>query len=308
MRLRPALVVVAALLTVLALHSVFSAGSSARSATPQVQAGTAAVTDLLLNARLAASRQAAAAGAASHEPLAASSSSSSSSSESAAMAERREQPEAAQRSVAEALAHPDPPVGSALRGIADSEQAKKESDTVRRLLQLDGQPQWTTASVVGRPLPAVHPPNADVATILSAVPAGGTAWLGFGSAGVLEMLTNWAHHVIQLGYGDAMLIGAFDETILRELRARGLPAYNLSGALPEVHFRHAPYLFHRMGFLKAELIAQVLRTGRHVLVSDSDVAWVKVHFYLTNKHALSRIFATTHRYIAVFHTHLTASR
>ena len=54
-----------------------------------------------------------------------------------------------------------------------------------------------------------------------------------------------------------MQIGAFDGTALWAMRERGLPAYNISGALPEVHFRHAPYLFHRMGFLKAELIAQV---------------------------------------------------
>jgi len=199
MRLRPALLATGALLCVLALHSAWSSGSSAPSATPQVEAGTAAVTDLLLNARRAATRQAAAAAMTSHGAIAASFLS--------GAAERREQPEAARRSVAEALAHPEPPAGSALRGIADSEQAKKESDTVRRLLQLDGQPRWTTASVVGRPLPAVHPPNADVDTILAAVPAGGTAWLGFGSAGVLEMLTNWAHHVIQLGHGGAMLIG-----------------------------------------------------------------------------------------------------
>ena len=30
-----------------------------------------------------------------------------------------------------------------------------------------------------------------------------------------------------------------------------------------------------MGYLKARLVAEVLRTGRHVLVSDSDVVWLK---------------------------------
>ena len=30
-----------------------------------------------------------------------------------------------------------------------------------------------------------------------------------------------------------------------------------------------------MGFLKAMTIAEVLRSGRHVLVSDSDVVWLR---------------------------------
>ena len=38
---------------------------------------------------------------------------------------------------------------------------------------------------------------------------------------------------------------------------RRIPVYNYTGALPNEHFRRAPYLFHRMGFMKAELIAQV---------------------------------------------------
>ena len=59
------------------------------------------------------------------------------------------------------------------------------------------------------------------------------------------------------------------------LRARRIPAYNYSGALPHIHFRGTPFLFHRMGFLKATAIRQVLETGRHVLVSDADVVWVR---------------------------------
>jgi hypothetical protein len=213
-RLRPALLLGVGLLLLLALQSLGPVAQTAQ-ATPHVQAGTAAVTDLLLRARLSAVEQAKGTTQAADGPAASASpalhfdraaAEPSRASSPASVAERREQPEAARRSVAEALAQPVPPPGSALRGIADSEQALKESDTVRRLLQLDGQPGWTAASVVGRTMPALPPPNADVDTILSRVPAGGTAWLGFGSAGVLEMLTNWAHHVIQLGYGNSMMV------------------------------------------------------------------------------------------------------
>lgn len=216
-RFRPALLIGLGLLLLLALHSLDPVAHTTP-ATSQVHVGTATVTDLLLRARLSAVEQAAATTQAVHSaadfvssslPLdraAAEPSRASLPTSLLPVTERREQPEAARKSVAEALAQPVPPSGSALRGIADSEQALKESDTVRRLLQLDGQPRWTAASVVGRTAPAVHPPNADVDLLLSRVPAGGTAWLGFGSAGVLEMLTNWAHHVIQLGHGDSMMV------------------------------------------------------------------------------------------------------
>ena len=48
----------------------------------------------------------------------------------------------------------------------------------------------------------------------------GTVWLSFGGANVMEMMLNWAYHVLHLGMGDRMLIGAFDETVLRELYVR----------------------------------------------------------------------------------------
>ena len=85
---------------------------------------------------------------------------------------------------------------------------------------------------------------------------------------------NWAHHVIKLGYAWQMVIAAFDEALLVALHERRIPAYNYTGALPSTHFRHAPHLFHRMGYLKAECIRLILQTGRDVLVSDSDVVWV----------------------------------
>ena len=166
-----------------------------------------------------------------------------------------------------------PPGNNELWGGVQSgwEQANKESDNVRALLQADGMPHW-------RPDPSLLPPrraaNASMEQLLEYVPIGGHAWLAFGNAGVSEMLMNWAHHVLALGAGRQMVIAAFDEPLLLTLHSYGLPAYNYSGALPPTHFRHAPYLFHRMGFLKAELIVHVLETGRHALVSDSDVAWV----------------------------------
>ena len=81
--------------------------------------------------------------------------------------------------------------------------------------------------------------------------------------------------MVALGKSDAMVVAAYDEGLLHALRALRVPAYNYSGGLPRIHFRGTPFLFHRMGFLKALTIKEVLLTGRHVLVSDSDVVWLK---------------------------------
>ena len=179
----------------------------------------------------------------------------------------------ARQSVATAIEHQPTPKEGVLWGATQSSlaQAERESDNVRRLLQADGMTRW-------RPdlskLPPQRPADASMEVLLDHVAVGGTAWLAFGNAGVTEMLMNWAHHVIALGYGWHMVVAAFDEVLLLALHERRIPAYNYTGALPTTHFRHAPHLFHRMGYLKAECIRLVLLTGRHVLVSDSDVAWV----------------------------------
>ncbi|KOO29623.1 glycosyltransferase family 77 protein [Chrysochromulina tobinii] len=154
------------------------------------------------------------------------------------------------------LLSPIPPKGDGRRGgFDDQRNVKRESDTRR--------------------------PGATMAELLSAVPVGtsttesGTAWLAFGNAGATEMLMNWVHHVCKLGMGARTVIAAYDAELLATLRGLRIPAYNYTGALPQIHFRGTPFLFHRMGYLKAMTIREVLLTGRHVLVSDSDVAWVR---------------------------------
>ena len=184
-----------------------------------------------------------------------------------------EQAIGAQRAVQVALSQGVPARGDGRRGgYDDYANVKRESDTVRRMLQADGLPEW-------RPDPSLLPkqarPGASMSELLAAVPPQGVAWLAFGNAGVTEMLMNWVYHVCRLGHGKHMVVAAYDAELLAALRARLIPAYNYTGALPPIHFRGTPFLFHRMGFLKAMTIAEVLRTGRHVLVSDSDVVWLR---------------------------------
>ena len=175
--------------------------------------------------------------------------------------------------IAGAQAQGMPPPGDARRGGFDnSVNVKKESDTVRRMLQEDGLASW-------RPDPSLLPPQACAAAsmgdLLREVPVNGTAWLAFGNSGATEMLMNWAHWVLTLGFGNAMVVAAYDDSLFSRLRSLQIPAYNLSGALPEMHFRGTPFLFHRMGYLKAMTIMEVLISGRHVLTSDADVVWLR---------------------------------
>ena len=178
----------------------------------------------------------------------------------------------AQRAIAMALAEPIPPKGDGRRGGFDHESnVRKESNTVRHMLAQDGLPEW-------RPDPALLPPQApagaSMAQLLAKVPVGGIAWLAFGNSGVTEMLMNWVHYVLLLRQGHAMVVACYDDELFERMRSLRIPAYNYTGGLPNIHFRGTPFLFHRMGFLKAMTIKEVLLTGRHVLVSDSDVVWV----------------------------------
>ena len=179
----------------------------------------------------------------------------------------------ARAAVQEALRQQIPKKGDGRRGgFDDQTNVKRESDTVRNMLRADGLERW-------RPDPALLPPQAPAGAsmeqLLRHVPVNGTAWLAFGNAGVTEMLMNWVYWMLRLGLGKSMVVAAYDEELLADLRLRRIPAYNYTGALPSIHFRGTPFLFHRMGFLKARTIREVLLTGRHVLVSDSDVVWLR---------------------------------
>lgn len=141
----------------------------------------------------------------------------------------------ARRAVATALTQLIPPKGDGRRGgFDDQRNVKRESDTIRRMLQQDGLAEW-------RPDPSLLPPQqpagASMSELLRAVPVGGTAWLAFGNAGATEMLMNWIFWTLKLGLGDRLVIAAYDNALLGYLRERRLPAYNCaSRASP----RHGP--------------------------------------------------------------------
>ena len=192
----------------------------------------------------------------------------------AALPRFEDQAPEARRAVEIALSQPIPAKGDGRRGGYDDQRnVKRESDTVRRMLREEGLHEWSHDPQC---FPPQQRPGASMAELLRNVPAAhGTAWLAFGNAGVTEMLLNWVFHVCKLGMGFRTVVAAYDAELFATLRERQIPAYNYTGALPHIHFRGTPFLFHRMGYLKAMTIREVLLTGRHVLVSDSDVAWLR---------------------------------
>ena len=92
------------------------------------------------------------------------------------------QSEQARASVRMAIEKQRPPPGdNELWGGVQSgwEQANKESDNVRALLQADGMLKWR-ADVTR--LPPRRPANASMEQLLEHVPVGSSAWLAFGNA------------------------------------------------------------------------------------------------------------------------------
>ena len=168
-----------------------------------------------------------------------------------------EEPQApeARRAVQIALSQPIPAQGDGRRGGYDDQRnVKRESDTVRKLLQQGGLGEWRPSSTC---FPPQARPGASMGELLREVPKNGTAWLAFGNAGVTEMLMNWVHAVCKLGVGGRIVVAAYDADLLATLRTLSIPSYNYTGALPQIHFRGTPFLFHRMGFLKAMTIKEV---------------------------------------------------
>ena len=175
----------------------------------------------------------------------------------------------ASRSIAIAQSQLIPQKGDGRRGgFDDQRNVKRESDTAAAMLREDGLDQWWPDPSL---LPPQLPAGASMAELLHAVPVHGTAWLAFANAGVTEMLMNCA---LRDPRASASLLGWLSRYTTTNCSAccvhAVFPRTPQRRALPR-STRGTPFLFHRMGFLKARTIREVLLTGRHVLVSDSDV-------------------------------------
>ncbi|GJP47998.1 hypothetical protein CLOM_g7239 [Closterium sp. NIES-68] len=91
-----------------------------------------------------------------------------------------------------------------------------------------------------------------------------------------DMLLNWWFHVAESArIPENVLVGALDRGTAELCRERGIPHIQLRTGLPSDDFRADAATFQRMGACKTALVAAVLERARDVLLSDTDVAWLR---------------------------------
>ena len=102
---------------------------------------------------------------------------------------------------------------------------------------------------------------------------GGTVWLTFANSAFKQFAINWAAHIYRLRKERSAAIAALDKPFQAALLEERLPFFGYDhGRTGDLRSDVAE--FRRLGALKGELVLQVLRADRHVLLSDVDVIWV----------------------------------
>ncbi|KAF8058877.1 hypothetical protein HT031_005445 [Scenedesmus sp. PABB004] len=123
--------------------------------------------------------------------------------------------------------------------------------------------------------------------------------LGFTSSPYLRWALNWARHVQRLGVPHAVI--ALDAASAAGLAANGVPVYDVSGVAAALGldtgraFRSAFQHFRTMGYIKvttALALQQELR-WRAVVLSDTDVAWLRHPGELLSAHPAADLLVST---------------
>ncbi|KAL3899762.1 MAG: hypothetical protein SGPRY_012589 [Prymnesium sp.] len=108
------------------------------------------------------------------------------------------------------------------------------------------------------------------------VPEGSVAWLGFSNSAFLQLSLNWIAHIYRLRKERQLVIAALDTKYAARLLEEGeasLQEQSKRSAMPALHQLHSPARsLHPSASCASR--AQVLRAGRHVLLSDVDVVWL----------------------------------
>lgn len=88
------------------------------------------------------------------------------------------------------------------------------------------------------------------------------------------MLLNWLAHVLRSGITN-VLIASLDVDVEKLAKDHGVASILLNDKVSKKDFRTDPEAFKHMGSLKTALILSIVETGRDVLMSDTDVAWLR---------------------------------
>ncbi|CAI5980023.1 unnamed protein product [Closterium sp. NIES-64] len=89
------------------------------------------------------------------------------------------------------------------------------------------------------------------------------------------MLLNWWFHVSETASIPNVLVGALDRSTAELCRQRGIPHVHLRTGLPSDDFRADAGTFQRMGVCKTALLTALLERARDVVLSDTDVVWLR---------------------------------
>ncbi|CAI5507831.1 unnamed protein product [Closterium sp. Naga37s-1] len=89
------------------------------------------------------------------------------------------------------------------------------------------------------------------------------------------MLLNWWFHVSETASIPNVLVGALDRSTAELCRQRGIPHVHLRTGLPSDDFRADAGTFQRMGVCKTALLTTLLERARDVVLSDTDVVWLR---------------------------------
>ena len=134
---------------------------------------------------------------------------------------------------------------------------------------------------------------------------GGLAFFTLANTAYSDLAINWALLLIpvlaSVGATDHFFIGGLDKNITQMLLARRLPTMRvgLSGAhdgaedAPSTNFRLKFSQFRAYGVTKADLIGWLLRSGRDVVVSDVDCAWLSPPHSLLSTFSEADVMAGT---------------
>lgn len=93
----------------------------------------------------------------------------------------------------------------------------------------------------------------------------------------MDFVLNWVEHVRTAGIAN-YIVGAMDDSLLRELVARGIPCFAMSSGLTENDFGWGTKNFHKMGREKIKLIYMFASLGYTSVISDVDTVWLRDPF------------------------------
>ena len=108
----------------------------------------------------------------------------------------------------------------------------------------------------------------------------------------LDFALSWVSHVRKAGVANFAVV-AMDDEILRELQARGVPAFAMPTPLHAQELRWGSGQFFARGRRTVALVRDITACGVDLLLSDVDVAWLRNPYEFIDKYPLVDVLVST---------------